>query len=89
MTDLIFEAPSAAATGPNAISPVRAWLDRLRDHPGEWAKYPERVAPTTSANIKTGKYVGVKRGEFEAVVRNGSGDPARFDLFARYVGGES
>lgn len=80
-TDLIFEDPPANR------SPIAAWLHTLRQHPGKWAKYPERVPTATRANITRGAYAGIRQGEFEAKGRNSADD--RCDLYARYVGGES
>lgn len=89
-TELIFEEPEDKVTG-GAGSPVADWLARLRDHPGKWAKYPERMHPSTSGAVKRGAYSGIKAGEFDAKGRNHGDDNGkrRCDLFARFVGDPS
>ena len=86
-TDLIFEDPPATTRGrPAGESPTGQWLASLREHPGQWAKFPTPILSNGVAqNIKKGKGYGAKPGEFEATVRSATNK--RFDLYARYVGG--
>ncbi len=84
--ELIFEEPPPQ-TRRRGNSPVGLWLASLREHPGQWAKYPERVGTGTASNIKRGKGLGVTPGEFEVVTRNQADDKCW--MYARYAGGES
>lgn len=68
-------------------TPVGLWLAALRDTPGVWHRYPDRVHARAPASISRGRY-GVEPGEFEALSRN-LDDRGRGLLYARYVGGGS
>lgn len=90
--ELIFEEPPNPGRGPGGgnASPIAAWLDELRQHPNQWAKYPERVHHNTVTFIRTGRNYGVTAGEFEVTGRDIKYEPtSRCDLFARYIGSES
>ena len=40
--DLVFQDPPESKRGrPDGTSPLGLWLTALRDHPGQWAVYPE------------------------------------------------
>ena len=88
--ELIFEDPPYAARGPQSSSPIKPWLDRLRDNPGKWARYPEPFAGTSgnavAFAIRGGQRYRLTAGEFDAVTRTIDGSKY---LYARYVGGES
>ena len=89
-TDLIFEEPPATKRRggrPVGQSPVGRWLSSLRDHPGQWVKYPEKVYAGTGTKIRCGSHYGVSAGEFETRTVDACGQPGW--LYARYVGGES
>ena len=87
--DLIFEDPPINGKGRNSQgqSAFGQWLNALRDHPGQWAKYPVIRSSSDAAHIRMGRY-GAKRGEFEArtVTANQAG---RAWIYARYIGGQS
>ena len=90
--DLIFEEPPTRAHGGGGTySPIRLWLNALRDHPGQWAKYPETVHASTRTFISQGTSYGVSEGEFEVCGRMDKSDPGkvRIHLYARFIGGES
>ena len=90
--DLVFEEPPHAGRGPGGgiLSPIGEWLNELRKHPGQWAKYPDRVHPSVVTDINKGRRYGVTAGEFDAVGRDNKNDPKlRSILFTRYVGSES
>ena len=85
MTEIILQDPPPAKQPfcNRAPSPIRVWLDTLRrDHPGEWAIYPEKVNSGVAHQIRTGKSYA-KPGEFDSTTR-GTGN--RVDLYARYIG---
>lgn len=85
--ELIFEEPPVQKTGPGADRDFRAWLSALRQHPGQWVKYPEPVYTAKGTNIRRGLY-GVKPGEYE--VRTARANSGRKSwLYACYVGGKS
>lgn len=58
----------------------------LRQRPGTWALVEEGANAGTGSLIKNGRYSGTEAGEFDAVVR--SRPDGKFDVYARYVGGE-
>lgn len=86
--DLIFEEPPTLHGGGmvRGSSPVGQWLNSLRDHPGQWAKFPEPKSATLASHIKRGSAYGVLPGEFEARTVKIDGDTSRRTLYARYVG---
>lgn len=87
---LIFEEPPVIRGGgyPAGSSPLGQWLASLRDHPGQWAKWPEPRSATDATNIKRGIQYGVQAGEFEVRTTKIEGASKR-TLYARYIGGES
>lgn len=73
-------------------SPITVWLHAIREHSGEWFRFPDPVHPSTATNIRRGAYAGAATGEFEAKCRGirGSSDGRKVcTLYARYVGGQS
>jgi len=87
--ELVFEEPPPVTRGrySRGASPLGMWLAALRDHPGEWAKYPEPVSPATPCDIRGGRNYGAVAGEFETRPVNITGSkPLRVTLYARYVG---
>lgn len=89
MGDLIFEEPPTFRMGrPLGGSPFGQWLAALRDHPGQWAKFPEPRAAAVSTHVRRGDAYGVEAGEFETRTMS-AGTPGRVWIYARYVGGES
>ena len=86
--DLIFEEPPPILRGAGNAgkSPLGLWLAALRQHPGQWARWPEPVWPTTSTDIRKGRSRAVEAGEFETrTVVIASGEK-RVTLYVRYVG---
>lgn len=72
-------------------------LKPLRDHPGQWAELDGEYNPGTASHIRSGKPVGIEKGEFEVVSRNArkvsrtksDGTPYEAEvctLYVRYVG---
>lgn len=88
MSELIFEEPSGSGFGPSgkASRDTANWLERLTNHPGVWARYPERVPTSRAIGIKRGQYGGFMPGMFEVTCRDVFGDPVRCDMYVRYVG---
>lgn len=90
-TDLIFEEPPPKGRGPGRSagdSPIGEWLASLREHPGEWSRFPDSVHPNAVTYITEGRKYGVRfAGEFEATGRKVVGSVMkRVDLYARYIG---
>lgn len=82
--ELIFEEPPGARGGRAGSSAIGQWLTSLREHPGQWVKFPApQKSSASSGNIGRGRY-GAAPGEFEASSRS-AGD-GTFWLYARYVG---
>lgn len=89
--DLIFEEPPSKTPGGGPVagsSPFGLWLAALRDHPGQWAKYPEARYAGDATAVRNGGRYGVKAGEFETRTV-GTGAGRRVWIYARYIGGES
>jgi hypothetical protein len=84
--ELIFEEPPDDGRGHRpGKTPVGQWLASLREHPGQWAKFPkEQMSGSAAGVIRRGQGYGVKKGEFEAASRSTTNK--RFWLYARYVG---
>lgn len=71
--EIIWEAPPPKQTA------RRLWLAALKEHPGQWAKWPRPTA--------NGGTTWFKRHGCEVAMRMIAGsDPKRFDLYVRYVG---
>lgn len=90
--ELIREDPVPKPRVARSVSPIAVWLDAIREHPGEWFRFPDPVSPSTAANIHRGAYSGAAAGEFEARGRGihvGSDGRRVCALYARYVGGQS
>ena len=87
--DLIFEEPPTSTMGRRAGEPLRRWLDALRSHPGQWAKYPTDLHAAASHNIRHGLGYGAKPGEFEVRTQTVKGDARhRQNIWVRYVATE-
>ena len=86
MSDIKWEEPPRAAAGRGADSELEAILDALRSRPGEWALIREGTHNSFAANIRNGHGLWI-RGEFDATQRKR--DDGKFDVWARYVGGQS
>lgn len=86
--DLIFEEPPVLHGGGmvRGSSPMGQWLAALRQHPGQWAKFPEPKSATIATHIKRGTCYGVQHGEFETRTVKIDGDSSRRTFYARYVG---
>ncbi len=88
-TDLIFvdQPPTKAGRLADPNHPIRLWLDALRQHPGQWAKYPDpQPTRTACGTIKNGKAYGAQPGEFEAKTSAAGATNGRVFIYARYVG---
>lgn len=87
--ELIFEDPPGRPGGPGKASPIAAWLDALRSHPGQWARFPEAGSKSTMGtkahNIKRAVCYRVAVGEFDAKSR--TIDDKTY-LFACYLGSD-
>lgn len=77
-TDLIFEEPPAKGGS------LGHWCNALREHPGQWAKYPEPTNSGNTSHIRKGKLRGIAAGEFE--VRTVTIEGSTVWLYARYIG---
>lgn len=83
--ELIFEEPPTAKRGRSADPAMVAWLDALRAHPGQWAKYPiEQLTRSLATRLNKAGYGGFEAGDFEATARKATNN--RVWLYARYVG---
>lgn len=90
--ELIREDPVPKPRVARSVSPIAVWLDAIREHPGEWFRFPDPVHPSTATNIRRGAYAGAATGEFEAKCRGihvGPDGRKVCTLYARYVGGQS
>lgn len=87
--ELIFEEPPPPKSG-RPGSGIREWLDSLRQHPGQWAKFPTEVNGGIGGHVTAGSAYGVTAGEFEVTMRRApEAGKYRAWLYARYIGGES
>lgn len=88
--DLIFEDPPVVKIGRTAgETELGQWLAALRDHPGQWAKWPSPVVAATATFIRQGRRNGVAPGDYETRTVVIQGEASKRTMYARYVGGES
>jgi hypothetical protein len=64
--EVVFEDPPEKVSG---LPTVKNQIAALYDHPGEWARIGESVsadaAQVKASHLKSGKYVGIEKGEFD------------------------
>lgn len=90
MGEIVWEDPGPSG---KKRSPDGCWRDLLaplRDRPGEWARVKTggHTVRAEGSNIKRGDYLGIEKGEFEAVTRQTDQDH-EWALYVRYVGDRS
>lgn len=88
LPDIVWEEPPADGRGPRQAGHLEPFAAALRDHPGQWARYPVALTEKSTSNaavrIKTGSALSFgPAGAFEAVTRNVDGTRV---LYVRYVG---
>ena len=77
--ETIWEAPPPKKTGRRLGGERARWLAVLKEHPGQWAKWPRPTA--------NGATTWFRKHGCEVAMRMIAGsDPKRFDLYVRYVG---
>ena len=86
MTGMKWQEPPATKGG-RGSNRWREILAKLQERPGQWALVLEGGSSANVSHIKSGVYGGGIPGAFEATGRKRP--DGRYDIYARYVGGES